>query len=97
MNEEDKELYKNALNIFGVVQQMVVTMEEMSELTKELSKFIRNKGDVTHICEEIADVEVMLEQMKLLFDIEDFVESFKRCKKERLKALISGEKEQGEK
>lgn len=49
------------------VDQVVVLIEEMSELTKALTKALRgasNKGD---IAEEIADVQIMLDQAKLIF------------------------------
>ena len=43
-------------------------IEEMSELIKELLKFKRGKNNIEHICEEIADTEITIGQMKLIFD-----------------------------
>ena len=50
-------------------------IEEMSELTKELCKnWRKSKKDtpeqIEHICEEIADVQNMIDQMQLIFGIE---------------------------
>ena len=44
---------------------------EMSELSKELTKFLRGNGNKEKIAEEIA-VYIMMELLKLLFDGSDF-------------------------
>ncbi len=59
-------------------------MEEMAELTKELSKNIRGQDNDLGIAEEIADVEIMLEQLKVIFDIRTDVETVKQEKLIRL-------------
>ena len=41
-------------------------MEELAELTQALSKALLGKE--SNIAEEIADVEIMLEQLKLLWE-----------------------------
>ena len=63
-------------------------MEEMSELQKELCKDLRGRGSFEHIAEEIADVEIMLEQMKMLFGCTDDVRDWRRRKVERLKERL---------
>lgn len=62
-----------AVNVYGKTSQCTVCMEEMAELTKELSKNLRGQDNTAHIAEEIADVEIMLEQLKLMFSIRDEV------------------------
>ena len=62
-----------AVNVYGKTSQCTVCMEEMAELTKELSKNLRGQDNAAHIAEEIADVEIMLEQLKLMFSIRDEV------------------------
>jgi len=54
---------KRAVDTYGKKMQMVVCIEEMAELQKELSKAIRGKGNVLALAEEIADVKIMLEQL----------------------------------
>ncbi|AOY78414.1 hypothetical protein BJL90_15980 [Clostridium formicaceticum] len=61
-----------------------MVFEEMSELQKELCKALRGNKVTGNIAEEIADVEIMLEQMKLLFGIESLVRANKIYKLERL-------------
>ena len=78
------EVYKKALQIWGQEAQITMVFEEMSELQKELCKALRGEKVAGNIAEEIADVEIMLEQMKLLFEIESLVRANKIYKLERL-------------
>lgn len=52
-------------------KQVIVAIEELSELQKELCKSLRNKDKINldNLIEEIADVEIMLEQMKIYFNL----------------------------
>ena len=51
---------------------MLMVVEEMSELTKEILKNVnRGKDNVAAIVEETADVEIMLEQLKENYGIAD--------------------------
>ena len=80
---ERKELYKKILSNYGDAQ-IVVAIEELSELQKELCKSLRNNYNYGNIVEEIADVEIMLEQMKIYFEInEDEIEEMKEIKIKR--------------
>lgn len=79
---------QRALDTYGSALQIVVTMEEMSELQKELCKYLRGKYSPASIAEEIADVEIMLEQMKMLFCRADDVRSVRGRKIERLRERI---------
>ena len=84
----DAEVLQRALDTYGSALQIVVMMEEMSELQKELCKNLRGRGSIEHIAEEIADVEIMLEQMKMLFLCADDVRDVRRRKVERLKVRL---------
>lgn len=77
-----------ALEAFGERAQMTMAIEEMSELAKELYKRCRGRDNVEAIAEEIADVEIMLQQMVMLFDCAGQVETFHRYKLERLAGRI---------
>lgn len=81
-------LYKMALNTYGIEHQIFMVFEEMSELQKELCKFLRGKEPTAQrlrIAEEIADVEIMLDQMKIYFKNHEAVEKNKKYKLKRLK------------
>ena len=84
----DAEVLQRALDTYGSTLQIVVMMEEMSELQKELCKYLRGKYSPENIAEEIADVEIMLEQMKMLFCCADDVHDVRRRKVERLKERL---------
>ena len=52
-------------------KQLVVAIEELSELQKELCKHLRGKGDRKHIIEETADVIIMIGNIREYFAIKD--------------------------
>lgn len=84
MKEIESEIYRQALKKWGSTAQVIMVFEEMAELQKELSKFLRGNWIGDNIAEEIADVEIMLEQMKLLFGIEELIDINKKYKLKRL-------------
>lgn len=57
------------LDYFGPAPQRFKLYEEMSELTVAIERFVNNKGSKDSIAEELADVMIMIEQMRILFDI----------------------------
>lgn len=64
-------IYDKIIKKFGEEKQIVVAIEELSELQKALCKYLRNKELTYNLLEEIADVTIMLEQLKIIFDIDD--------------------------
>lgn len=69
---------KRALETWGEEPQMLMVVEEMSELMKEVLKNInRKKDNINQIIEETADVEIMLEQLKENYRIADKVAAYK--------------------
>lgn len=78
------DIYREALTKYGINSQILMVMEKMAELQKELCKNRRGAENIVCIAEEIADVEIMLEQMKLYFDIGEHVEKIKNIKLRRL-------------
>lgn len=79
---------QRALDTWGKHHQLTICMEEMAELTKELSKNIRGQDNDLGIAEEVADVEIMLEQLKIIFHIRTDVENVKNEKLIRLDRRI---------
>ena len=86
---DEKEIYMKAIKTFGKEKQLVVAMEECSELIKELSKFIRGKGNIKNLAEEIADVEIMIGQLLLIFNCYGAYNNQKTEKLKRLADLLS--------
>lgn len=94
--QEGDEICRAALETFGEAAQITMIFEEMAELQDVLCKFLRGRVDEdthTHIAEEIADVEIMLQQMVMLFDCAGQVETFRRYKLERLAERIKEAKQ----
>ena len=82
-------VYEIALRHYGVTDQISQTMEELAELMVVLSK-MRRFPDYERVllASEIADVEIMLEQMKIAFQIRVEVDSERIRKLDRLHARI---------
>lgn len=87
--QKKKEIYSKARAIYGLHAQIDMVFEECAELQKELCKFKRGKPCMDGIAEEIADCEIMLEQMKYFFDMENDVDLIKKGKIERLNLRLS--------
>jgi len=77
------------VNEFGIEIQFIIAMEELSELIQAISKFLRhqtNDKTLIDIFNEITDVEIMLDQIKIIFSncIDDFYPSSIIKKESRL-------------
>lgn len=88
-----------AVETFGRDSQMMMMVEEMSELTKAISKFFRatSAGDEQavdaaemSIREEMADVQIMLDQMKIMFGYTNMQERKKLVRLEKRIAEYKG-------
>lgn len=88
--EANDDLYSRAVNTFGETSRLILAIEEMSELTKELSKYIRGRQNVGGICEEMVDVEIMLEQLKIVFRNRAAVDYHRSQKLQRLGDKLNG-------
>ena len=88
--EERKVIYEMAITKYSQMNQIIKAVEEMSELTKELCKLLVNdsKYSIEGIAEEIADVTIMMEQLRLIFDINDEVCTMMDSKIRRLENRI---------
>ena len=93
---EFREFCEKAIEVWGEDSQLRMCIEEMSELTKEFCKYYR-KGEMNcdkelkdHICEEIADVQNMIDQMQLIFG-EEQVEKIRQYKIERTEKRLKEE------
>lgn len=89
---ESKEIMQLAIDSYGRVNQVIKTVEELSELSQALckiltSKFTDDNSEIfENIFEEIADVEIMLEQCKMIFyKSEDKINDYKNKKLKDLK------------
>lgn len=97
MTQEELEKAEHfTANYYGLDRQMDILQEECAELIQAVSK-IRRYGlsREENLIEEMADVEVMIDQIKILLNIsEDKIRDFKIMKTEReIKRIQGSEKE----
>ena len=93
MKDWEKQNIENAEH-YGYEPQSNMLIEEMAELTQAISKYRRDnsKKNFDNIIEEIADVEVILHQIKHLLGINPkYVEQIKIEKVNRTKERIAKE------
>lgn len=82
--EVNKEIVAKSLETYGNGIQLVVCMEELSELTQAISKEIRGKGNRDNIIEKMADALICIEILKQVFEITDEdIDSWIKYKQER--------------
>ena len=71
LHQSINSLDSNQREIFSGFHNTVIVIEELAELTKELTKALRNKDDIIGILEELADVSIGVDYVKEIFDITD--------------------------
>lgn len=71
------------LNHYGITEQVSQLKEEAYELIEAADGYINGTDSKAHFLEEIADVEVMLDQMIMHFNAQDKVDEIKRFKVKR--------------
>jgi hypothetical protein len=67
-----KEILRKAIDTYGDQAQIDVCIEECSELIKALIKYRRSYGAEKYaardnVVEEISDVQIMLDQMRMIY------------------------------
>jgi len=67
MKTEHKEICKNAVRMWGAIQQRRMLVEECAELIVALHHQDRHKCTSRDVISEIADVTILLEQMKSVY------------------------------
>ena len=96
MAPDDERIMQQAIETYGVQAQCDVAVEEMAELTKAIMKIRRVADDyektqaaLDNLLEEIADVDIMIDQMKIMWGPKQ-VEEYRKKKLERLKRRLEG-------
>ena len=83
--DEEIIICNKAINSYGNASQKIKAIEEMGELIQAISKsLLDNENNVE---EEIADVEIMLTQLKIMYNLSD-VENWRNYKLNRLKDRV---------
>ena len=69
----DRKILRKAIDTYGTEAQMMQCIEEMAELIQAINKYFRANTNeemakaYVSVIEEISDVQIMLEQMRIVF------------------------------
>lgn len=95
--DSKKEIVNNMIDASAEIEQirglrnLIIAMEELSELQQAISKILRGKGDKLNVMEELVDVEVIMETVKNTMGItEQELDKVRYIKLKRLEDKISG-------
>lgn len=78
----ENEILKFAIKVFGEKAQEEMAIEECAELITAINH--KHRGRKHNIAEEIADVEITLEQLKIINDCYEEVKQIRKSKLDRL-------------
>jgi len=89
---EGLETMERALEHYGTNAQMLKCIEMMGKLSRALARALNpnEQTDQANICEEIANVSIMLDQLYLHFG-KEYIMRLKLSKLKRLKKLMDAE------
>ena len=90
MDKEKCEIYKAALEKYGVGAQIGMLTEECGELLSAINKFNRSRCSSDDVLTELADVSIMVEQLSLIYGGYDKFLEEKDKKLTRLLKRING-------
>lgn len=69
MNNYIREQIEELIKRWGVPLQYIMTMEQCNQLAVEVSHEFRHGGNREKIIERIADMEIMIETLKIILNI----------------------------
>jgi len=67
MIDNRNEMYKESIRLWGKDAQLLMVIEEAAELIQAILHYWRRAKD-SNVLEEAVDMEIMLEQLKIIFD-----------------------------
>lgn len=88
MDEKVAEVCSKAVDIYGTEAQVWMAIEEMAELSNAIAKHRRNRVNSQDVCEEIADVAIMMIQLAYIYGVED-VNDYLEQKIDRLERRLA--------
>lgn len=66
--QTDEEIFLNMIEKFGNEHQINIFTEECAEVLFAISKHRRGLAGVNSVVEELVDVQIMINQLKLIYD-----------------------------
>lgn len=89
-------IINQAIKEYGEKHQLIIAIQELAELIKEITDDIRGIGTRDNIITEIVDVQIVIQELIIIYDISDaelYAES--QYKLKRLKGYMDIKKEKG--
>lgn len=85
-----EEILKAAIDKFGIRNQQDMVIEECAELIQAINKHRRNANGegLSALCGEIADVEIMLSQLRIMLNADVVIDGIKESKLKRLEETL---------
>lgn len=77
------DIFKKAIEKWGVRSQMDVAVEEMGELIVDIMHMRRNKVNLEKLMEEVVDVSIMMKQLRYLDE-----ELFEKIYKQKVNHIV---------
>jgi NTP pyrophosphatase (non-canonical NTP hydrolase) len=99
MSSKNGNIYSRVVEAWGEDSQFDMMIEEMAELIQAISKFRRAKTQekkakaYLHLCEEVADVENMVNQLKYILD-SNLIDNFREEKLKRTEKRLNKPKDE---
>ena len=73
MTEQERiELYRKAIDVWGVPAQVMMVMEETGEMLNAMAKYDRGRASEDDVITELVDVSILMEQMAVVFGMDKF-------------------------
>lgn len=92
---EIEKVFADAIDVYGEEFQIDMMIEECSELITTLQHYRRGRVLKDKVCEELADVQIMAQQLKMIFGSERCVD-WVVYKVGRLKKSVDDKKKSGQ-
>lgn len=93
MKMNKTEIYRKALDHWGLELQVGMLTEEMAELTIAVNKYRREpcNARLRMVAEEMEDVRIMIEQIRVAFQIPpSWMVEYRSLKLNKLKKMLEG-------
>lgn len=96
----EHEIYARAINLWGVSAQFCQAMEECAELIVAVNKQMRHHDNINNIIEEMADVSIMIDQIRMMVGCSeaefDIIKNMKVRSLEGAVIIMEGRKSRGD-
>ena len=81
--ELNDDIFKRAIDKWGIRAQMDVAVEEMGELIVDIMHMRRNKANLEKLMEEVVDVSIMMKQLRYLDE-----DLYEKIYKEKVDSIV---------